>query len=222
MRGPGPAVTEDGGGRQGAHCYLHPRLPPCCAGVPHHGRHPRVLQAEVSLLAVRAMCAASRSQEGSHEACSRRVLCRRIRHAQIGGRGRQARRSLPAHRIIRAPPASPPPPACSALLAFGADSKALQEGRAATIQCLSGTGSLRVRPPEGGVLAGRCGAGQQGWQARCGGAWPLPPSGGPQLSVATTQPCTLPFAGGRRVPGSLLLPQAGADPHPLLGHPQGW
>ncbi|PSC72490.1 aspartate cytoplasmic [Micractinium conductrix] len=32
----------------------------------------------------------------------------------------------------------------SALLAFGADSKALQEGRAATIQCLSGTGSLRV------------------------------------------------------------------------------
>jgi len=32
----------------------------------------------------------------------------------------------------------------SAKLAFGADSKALQEGRAATVQSLSGTGSLRV------------------------------------------------------------------------------
>ena len=32
----------------------------------------------------------------------------------------------------------------SAKLAFGADSKALREGRAATVQSLSGTGSLRV------------------------------------------------------------------------------
>ena len=35
----------------------------------------------------------------------------------------------------------------SAKLAFGADSKALQEGRAATVQSLSGTGALRVSRP---------------------------------------------------------------------------
>ncbi len=37
------------------------------------------------------------------------------------------------------------PAACSAQLAFGEGSAALKEGRNATVQGLSGTGSLRVR-----------------------------------------------------------------------------
>lgn len=96
---------------------------------------------------------------------------------------------------------------CSAQLAFGEGSAVLKEGRNATIQGLSGTGSLRVGA--GSLAAPWLRLLRWGRQRQCGQPWlfTLPLSGSSQCEAHTLAVLQPHNAGGRRVPLSLLHPQ---------------